>query len=174
MTAYSAPAPHRTALPGRDTAGRKLIPHVTNRIGALIAVAGLALALISLYLPWLGTDSGPLSAIGITEVVDVRSIAPLLFLGLVMILFFVACALITRLGAIATAASVVSVMVFLAHLAFMWTLYTSVGTADPTLAGLPAGAAVSWGPFVAAVGFLLAAGGSAWAARSAGVRVRDL
>lgn len=174
MTAYTAPAPHRTALPVRATEHRKVIPHVVNRIGALVAVSGLALALISLYLPWLSTGSGSLTAIGITEVVDVRSVAPILFLGLVVVLVLVAASLISRLGALALAAAAVSLVALLAHFAFMWTLYTSVGTADPTLAGLPTDAAVSWGPYVAALGFLVTAAGSAWAARSATFHVSDL
>lgn len=174
MSSYSAPAPHRAALPTRASDRRKVIPHVANRIGALVSVAGLALALISLFLPWLSTGAGDLSAIEITEVIDVRSIAPVLFLGLVVVMLLVATSLITRLGAVASAATVVSVVILLAHLAFMWTLYSSVGTAEPTLAGLPDGASVTWGTFVAALGFLVAAAGSAWAAKSADFHVSDL
>lgn len=174
MTAYTVPAPHETALPARSTDHRKVIPHVVNRLGALAATAGLALAMLSLYLPWLGTDTGSLSAIGITEVIDVRSVVPLLFFGLVMVLVLVAASLITRLGALAAAASATSVVVLLAHIALMWTLYASVGTTDPTLSGLPASATVSWGPYVAAVGFLIAVAGSAWAARAADFHVSDL
>lgn len=167
MTAYSAPAPHRTQLPTREPDRRKVIPHLTNRLGALLAAAGLLLALASLYLPWLDTGADTLSAIGITEVIDVRSVAPVLFLGLLAILMLNAITLVTRFGAVAIAATIVAVVVLLAHFAFMWALYTSVGSGDATLAGLPAGASVTWGPYVAAVGLLVAAAGSAWAARSA-------
>lgn len=174
LTGYSARAPHRSALPTRAPDRKKVIPHLTNRIGALIATAGLALALVSLYLPWLGSDSGSFTALEITTVIDVRSIAPVLFLGLVVMMVLVVVSLTTRLGAAATAAAIVSGVGLLAHLAFMWILYDSAGTADPTLAGLPAGASVSWGPYIAAIGFLVATGGSAWAARSATFHASDL
>lgn len=167
MTAYSAPAPHRSPLPTREPDRRKVVPHLTNRFGALLATAGLALALVSLYLPWLDTGTGTLSALGITEVIDVRSVAPVLFLGLLAILLLIVITLVTRYGAVAVAATVVAAAVLLAHVAFLWALYTSVGSGDATLAGLPAAASVTWGPYVAAVGLLLATAGSAWAARSA-------
>lgn len=167
MTAYTHPAPHRTALPTRSPSRMRIIPHVTNRIGALTAALGLALALLSLYLPWLTTGSGErISALGITEIIDVRSVAPVLFLGLLILLFLVAVTAATRLGAFAIAGSVVGGIVLLAHLAFMWTLVSSTGTGDPMLSGLPSGAAISYGPFIAALGFLMVTFGSAWAARS--------
>ena len=76
MTAYTPPAPHRDALPTRTRGRTRLIPHLKNRVGALAAVAGLSLALVSLYLPWLTTRTGTsLSGLGITEIVDVRSVA---------------------------------------------------------------------------------------------------
>src|SRR5699024_1998890 len=96
---YSAPAAHRSALPTRAQDRRKVVPHATNRIGALVATAGLALALISLYLPWLHADSGSFTALDITSVIDVRSVAPVLFLGLVVMMLLVAVSLVTRLGA---------------------------------------------------------------------------
>ena len=171
---YSAPAPDRSALPTRAQDSRKVVPHPSNRIGALVATAGLALALISLYLPWLHADSGSFTALDITSVIDVRSVAPVLFLGLVVMMLLVAVSLVTRLGAAATAAAAVSAVGLIAHVAFMWILYDSAGTADPTLAGLPAGAGVSWGPYVAALGFLEATLGSAWAAKSATIHLSDL
>lgn len=167
MTAYSAPAPHRAPMPTREPDRRRVIPHLTSRLGALLATTGLALALLSLYLPWLDTGAGTLSALGITEVIDVRSVAPVLFLGLLAIMVLTVVTLVTRFGAVAIAATIVAVVVLLSHFAFMWALYTSVGSGDATLAGLPAGASVTWGPYVAAVGLLVAAAGSAWAARSA-------
>ncbi|MCT2058924.1 MULTISPECIES: hypothetical protein [Dietzia] len=139
-----------------------------NRVGALIAVAGLALALVSLYLPWLHTDGGDqITALGITEIIDVRSVAPVLFLGLVVLLFLVGVTAVTRLGAFAAAGAVVSLVVLAAHLAFVWTLMSSTGNDEPTLSGLPTGASVTFGPWVAALGFVLVAAGSAWAARAA-------
>src|SRR5699024_1352741 len=63
---YSAPAPHRSALPTRAQDRRKVVPHLTNRIGALVATAGLALSLISFYLPWLHSYSGSFTALDIT------------------------------------------------------------------------------------------------------------
>ena len=168
VTAYTPPSPHRSPLPTRTPARTKVVPHVRNRVGALIAVAGLALALVSLYLPWLRTDGGDqITALGITEIIDVRSVAPVLFLGLVVLLFLVGVTAVTRLGAFAAAGVVVSLVVLAAHLAFVWTLMSSTGGDEPTLSGLPTGASVTFGPWVAALGFVLVAAGSAWAARAA-------
>ena len=168
VTAYTPPSPHRSPLPTRTPSRTKVVPHVRNRVGALIAVAGLALALVSLYLPWLRTDGGDqITALGITEIIDVRSVAPVLFLGLVVLLFLVGVTAVTRLGAFAAAGVVVSLVVLAAHLAFVWTLMSSTGGDEPTLSGLPTGASVTFGPWVAALGFVLVAAGSAWAARAA-------
>lgn len=168
MTAYTPPAPHRAALPTRAQARTKVIPHVRNRIGALTAAAGLALALVSLYLPWLTTSAGEsITALGITEIIDVRSVAPVLFLGLVLLLFLVSVTAMTRLGAFAAAAAVVALGVLAGHLAFVWTLIISTGTTEPALSGLPPDSAVTFGPYVAALGFVLVAAGSVWAARAA-------
>lgn len=168
MTAYTPPAPHRVPLPTRAPARAKVIPHVTNRIGALAAASGLALALLSLYLPWLTTGAGEqITALGITEILDVRSVAPVLFLGLIVLLFLVTVTAATRLGAFAIGSAVIGGIILLAHLAFMWTLISSTGSGEPMLSGLPSGAAISYGPFLAALGFILVSAGSAWAARSA-------
>ncbi|MDV8002328.1 hypothetical protein [Rhodococcus sp. IEGM 1408] len=175
MIAYTAPAPHETPLPTRTPARTKVIPHVKNRIGALIALLGLALALLSLYLPWLSTSRGEqITALDITEIIDVRSVAPVLFLGLVVLSFLVSVAMLSRLGAFAAAAAVVALGVLAAHLAFVWTLIASSGVAEPTLSGLPGDAEVTYGPYVAALGFVLVAAGSAWAARSAEYVLPDL
>ncbi|WP_216694407.1 hypothetical protein [Dietzia psychralcaliphila] len=168
MTAYTPPAPHRVPLPTRTPARTKTIPHARNRIGALMALTGLALALLSLYLPWLSTgESERISALGITEIIDVRSVAPVLFLGLLVLSLLVSVTALTRLGAFAVAATVVAVGVLAGHLAFVWTLILSTGTTEPALSGLPADATVTFGPYVAALGFVMGAAGSAWAARSA-------
>lgn len=174
MTAYTPPSPHRSPLPTRTPSRTRVIPHVTNRIGAILAAVGLALALLSLYLPWLNSGDEPITGLGITEVIDVRSVAPVLFLGLVVLLFLVGVTAVTRLGAFAAAGAVVALGVLAAHLAFVWTLMSSTGSAEPTLSGLPAGASVTYGPFVAALGFLLVATGSAWAARAAEYAFPDL
>lgn len=174
MTAYTPPAPHRDPLPVRARAKQKIIPHIRNRIGALVAVVGLALALISLYLPWLTSGGEGISALRITEIIDVRSVAPILFLGLVVLSFLVAVTAFTRLGLFAMAATVVALGVLVAHLAFVWTLSSSTGAAEPTLSGLPSDATVTYGPYVAALGFLMVALGSAWAAKSAEYAFPDL
>lgn len=168
VTAYTPPSPHRSPLPTRTPSRTKVIPHVRNRIGALIAVAGLGLALISLYLPWLSTAGGDqITALGITEIIDVRSVAPVLFLGLVVLLFLVGVSAVTRLGAFAAAGAIVALVVLAGHLAFVWTLLSSTGSDEPTLSGLPTGASVTFGPWIAALGFILVTAGSAWAARAA-------
>lgn len=175
MTAYTHPAPHRTALPTRAPAQARIIPHVTNRIGALAAVTGLALALISLYLPWLNTSSGEtITGVGITEIIDVRSVAPILFLGLVVMMFLVIVTTVTRLGAFAIAGAIVGGLILLGHVTFMWTLMSSTGSGQPMLSGLPSDTSLSYGAFVALVGLVLVAGGSAWAARSAEYVLPDL
>lgn len=175
MATYIPPAPHLVPLPTRTPARTKVIPHVKNRVGALIAVVGLGLALLSLYLPWLSTDEGRISALGITEIIDVRSVAPVLFLGLVVLAFLVVVTAFTRLGAFAAAAAVISLGVLAGHLAFTWTLVSSTGTpSDPALSGLPSDAAVTYGPYLAALGFLMVSAGSAWAARSAEYVLPDL
>ncbi|MBB1030645.1 hypothetical protein G6027_07050 [Dietzia sp. SLG310A2-38A2] len=168
MPSYTPPAPHRVPLPTRTPARIKTIPHVRNRIGALVAFAGLILALLSLYLPWLSTGRDErISALGITDIIDVRSVAPVLFLGLLVLSFLVTVTALTRLGAFAVAAAVVSIGVLAGHLAFIWTLILSTGSTEPALSGLPANATVTFGPFVAAFGFVMVTAGSAWAARSA-------
>ena len=175
MTAYTHPAPHRVALPTRVPARAKIIPHITNRIGALAAAVGLGLALLSLYLPWLTTGGGErISGLGITEIIDVRSVAPILFLGLIVMMFLVIVTAATRLGAFAITGAIVGGLILLAHLAFMWTLVSSTGSGQPMLSGLPSGAAISYGPFVAAIGFALVAAGSAWASHSAEFILPDI
>lgn len=175
MTAYTphAPQDERRAATARPRA--RLIPHVRNRIGALMAVAGLAFALLSLYLPWLSTAAGEqITALGITDLVDIRGIAPILFLGLVLMSFLVAVTALTRLGAFAYAGALVALVVLAAHLVFVWTLFSSTGGEDPILTGLPPDASVSFGPYLAVVGFVLVAAGSIWAARAADYLFPDI
>lgn len=174
MTAYTHPAPHRAALPTRNRGRTRLIPHVENRIGALVAIGGLTLALLSLYLPWLSTSGDSYTALDITRIIDVRSVAPVLFLGLVVLLFLVAVTAVTRLGAFAGAAAVVALGALAAHLTFVWILYSSTGESEPLLSGLPTGATVTFGAYLAALGFLLTTVGSAWAARAADYVLPDI
>ena len=175
MTAYTPPAPHRTPLPTRTSARTKVIPHVKNRVGALVASVGLLLALASLYLPWLSTGAGEsITALGITEIIDVRSVAPVLFLGLLVLLVLMVLMVTTRLGLFALAGPAVGLGALAAHIVFVWTLMSSTGTAEPTLSGLPADASVTYGPYVAALGFILVTAGSAWAAHSANYLVPGL
>ncbi|MCZ4539029.1 MULTISPECIES: hypothetical protein [Dietzia] len=131
-------------------------------------VGGLAVALLSLYLPWLSTGRGEqITALGITDLIDVRSVAPVLYLGLVGMLLLVAATAVTRLGAFALAAAVVAAGALVGHLAFVWILIASTGEAEPMLSGLPADASVTFGPYVAALGFVTVAAVSAWAAFTA-------
>lgn len=175
MTAYTPPAPHRAALPTRTRGRTKLIPHLKNRVGALVAAGGLALALLSLYLPWLSSATGEgITALGIAEIIDVRSVAPVLFLGLVVLLFLVGVTAATRLGAFAASAAVVAFGALVAHLTFVWILLSSTGASEPMLAGLPTGTTVTFGPYLAALGFILVTAGSAWAAHSAEYILPDI
>ncbi|MGF0226567.1 hypothetical protein ACQR3Q_12425 [Dietzia natronolimnaea] len=168
MAAQTTPVT-RTSPPSASTpAGGKIIPHLRNRVGGLIAVAGLALALLSLYLPWLSTGTGGgISALDLTEILDLRAMAPLNFLGLLVLSVLVAVTLFTRLGFFAAANAVLASLVLIAHLIFVWVLFNSTDTSDPMLAGLPDGTSVTYGPFVAAIGFVLVIAGSALAAKSA-------
>ncbi|EYT62368.1 hypothetical protein H483_0110880 [Dietzia sp. UCD-THP] len=167
MPPYTPPSPHRAPLPTRTPARTKRIPRVRNRIGALTAFAGLAVSLLSLFLPWLSAGGERISGLGITEIIDVRSVAPVLFLGLIVLALLVTVTALTRLGAFAVAAAVMAVGVLAGHLAFVWTLILSTGSTTRALSGLPANATVTFGPYVAASGFVVVAAASAWAARSA-------
>ncbi|EYT62367.1 hypothetical protein H483_0110875 [Dietzia sp. UCD-THP] len=158
----------QTPPPAATTRGGKIVPLLRSRVGGLIAVAGLALALLSLYLPWLSTATGGgITALDLTEVLDLRAMAPLNFLGLLVLLVLVAVTVFTRLGFFAAANAVLATLVLIAHLIFVWVLFNSTDTADPMLAGLPDGTSVTYGPFVAAVGFILVIAGSVLAAKSA-------
>ncbi|MFN3338304.1 MAG: hypothetical protein ACK40Z_01270 [Dietzia sp.] len=164
MAAQTTPVTDTSTTP----AGGKIIPHLRNRIGGLIAFVGLALALLSLYLPWLSTETGGgITALDLTEILDLRTMAPLNFLGLLVLSVLVAVTLFTRLGFFAAANAVLATLVLIAHLIFVWVLFNSTDTSDPMLAGLPDGTSVTYGPFVAAIGFLLVIAGSALAAKSA-------
>lgn len=168
MAAYTPPPPHRIPLPTRTPTRTKVISRGRNRLCALVGVGGLAVALLSLYLPWLSTGRGEqITALGITDLIDVRSVAPVLFLGLVGLLLLVVATAASRLGTFALSAAVVASGALVGHLAFVWVLLVSTGATEPMLSGLPADASVTFGPYVAALGFVTVAVVSAWAAVTA-------
>lgn len=168
MAAQTTPVTHPSPLSAHSRERRKIIPHLRNNLGGLIAFVGLALALLSLYLPWVATENGGgITGLGLTEILDLRAMAPVNFLGLIVLSVLTSVTLFTRLGFFALANAIVAAVVLGAHLAFVWVLIGSTNTSDPVLSGLPTGAAVTYGPFIAAIGFVLVVAGSAWAAKSA-------
>lgn len=177
MAAYATHAPgHDTpsgAGPATRGGRRKSIPIVQSRVGAPVAFVGLAVALLSLYLPWVSGGGQTLSGLVLPEVLGLREITPVNFLGLVGLSFLTAVTLVARLGIFAILNAVTAALVLIAHLAFMWVLYGSTGTADPILSGLSVEASVAYGPYVAVVGFLLVIVGSAVAAKNAEYMLPD-
>lgn len=162
------------STPTPASAQSKIIPHVRVRIGGLVALAGLGIALLSLYLPWMTGGSGPtITAIDLTEVLDLRAMMPINFLGLVVLCALVAITLVTRLGVFAVLSAAITVLVLLAHVAFVWVLIGSTNTSEPLISGLPAGSSVSYGPYISAVGFIVVIAGSVWAAKSAEYQMPD-
>ena len=173
-TPVSTATPRSIVAPAPERAGGGLIPAVRVRLGGIVAFAGLALALLSLYLPWLsGTGGSSVTAIGLTEVLDLRAMMPLNFIGLIALAALTSITLVTRLGVFALLNAAVASLVLVAHCAFIAVLIASNGAADPLIAGLPAGASVTYGPYVSALGFLLVIAGSVWVARSAEYRMPD-
>lgn len=151
-----------------------LIPLVRVRLGGIVAFAGLAIALLSLYLPWLsGAGGTSVTAIGLTEVLDLRAMMPINFLGLIALSALAAITLVTRLGIFALLNAAVATIVLIAHLAFVVVLIGSTGSSDPLIAGLPAGTSVTFGPYISVLGFVLVIAGSVWAAKSAEYRMPD-
>lgn len=103
----------------------------------------------------------------VPEVLDLRSVTPVNFLGLIVLSFLAVVTLVSRLGLFAILNAASGTLVLIVHLIFVWMLYSSIGASDPLLDGMPAGVSVSYGPYVAALGFLLVIVGSVIAARSA-------
>ncbi|MEB8327649.1 hypothetical protein NGF75_16895 [Dietzia kunjamensis] len=158
----------------RSTARRgKGAPVVRSRVGGPVAFAGLAIALLSLYLPWVAGGGESFSGLVLPEVLGLREITPVNFLGLVGLSFLSAVVLVSRLGIFAILNAVTASLVLIAHLAFVYVLYGSTGTADPILSGLPMEMTVTYGPYVAVVGFLMVIAGSAVAATSAEYMLPD-
>lgn len=163
----AAPAPGRPRIAG-------ILPHVRVRLGGIVAFAGLAVALLSLYLPWLsGSGGASVTAIDLTEVLDLRAMMPINFLGLIVLSALAAITLATHLGVFALLNAAVATLVLAAHCAFVWVLIGSTGSSDPLIAGLPAGTSVTYGPYVSALGFLLVIAGSLWVAKSAEYQLPD-
>lgn len=168
MTIHATPHSERMNSPVEAPDGRdKKAPVVRSRVGGPVAFAGLALALVSLFVPWLSGAGQGISGLGLTETLDLRAMAPLNFLGLLVLGFLTSVTLFTRLGIFAILNAVTATLVLVAHLGFVWVLVGSTGTAEPILAGLPAEMSITYGPFLAAVGFVLVIVGSAIAAMSA-------
>lgn len=167
MKSNATPAPERSVTRATSPRRGRSIPLAPLRNGALIAVVGLALALISLFLPWLSGPGQQITGLGVTETLDLRAMAPLNFLGLLVLLFFTSVTLFTRLGIFAIANALAASAVLVAHLTFVWVLLSSADSTSPVLSGLPPGVSVTYGPFVAAIGFAVVIIGSVWAAKSA-------
>ena len=173
-TPVSTATPRSIVAPAPERVRGGLIPAVRVRLGGIVAFAGLAVALLSLYLPWLsGTGVSSVTAIGLTEVLDLRAMMPLNFIGLIALAALTSITLVTRLGVFALLNAAVASLVLVAHCAFIAVLIASNGATDPLIAGLPAGASVAYGPYVSALGFLLVIAGSVWVARSADYRMPD-
>lgn len=162
----AAPAPEHSRIAG-------ILPHVRVRLGGIVAFAGLAVALLSLYLPWLSGSGASVTAIDLTEVLDLRAMMPINFLGLIVLSALAAITLATHLGFFALLNAAVATLVLAAHCAFVWVLIGSTGSTDPLIAGLPAGTSVTYGPYVSALGFLTVIAGSLWAAKSAEYQLPD-
>lgn len=174
MTSHATPdAEHSTTASASRAGGRKPVPVVQSRIWGPLAFAGLLIALASLYLPWVSGGGQSYSGLALPELLDLRAITPVNFLGLIGMSFFASVTLVARLGIFAILNAVTATLVLIAHVAFVWVLYGSTGTADPILAGLPAEVSVSYGPYVAVVGFVLVILGSIEAARTADYLLPD-
>ncbi|HMT50490.1 hypothetical protein [Dietzia sp. UBA5065] len=168
MTIHAPHVPDRAASPESATAGtRKAQPVIQSRVGAPVALAGLAIALISLYLPWVSGGGQSITGISLPDVLGLRAITPVNFLGLVGLSVLAVVTLLSRLGIFAILNAVTATLVLVAHLGFVWVLYGSTGTSEPTLTGLSPEMAVTYGPYVAVIGFVLVIAGSVAAAMSA-------
>lgn len=144
-----------------------------SRTGAIIALIGVAVALSSLFLPWLADADRTFSPMELSEIIDIRGVAPLLFFGLGGVTLWVVLSLMTRLGVFAILGAVASGIVLVAHVVLIVVLFVSVGQGEPLLSGLPTGTSVTYGVFIAALGLALAVVGSVWAVTVAEHRMPD-
>lgn len=167
MTTHATPAPEQSGSRAAPPSRRRAIHLIRIRNGGLVAFVGLAVALVSLFVPWLSGDGQQISGLGVTELLDLRAMAPLNFLGLVVLSFLTSVTLFTKLGIFAIANALAASAVLIAHLTFVWVLVSSTGTTSPVISGLPSGVSVTYGPVLAAIGFLVVIVGSVSAARTA-------
>lgn len=144
-----------------------------RRFGAVLALVGVAVALLSLFLPWLADADRTFSPMELSEIIEIKGIAPLLFFGLGGVTLWVVLSLMTRLGVFAILAAVASGIVLVAHVVLIVVLFVSLGQDEPLLSGLPMGTSVTYGVFIAALGLALAVGGSVWAVTVAEHRMPD-
>ena len=79
------PAEHTTARGDAPSRRRKAGPVIGSRVGGLVAFAGLVIALISLYLPWVSGGGGSVTGAALPKVLGLREITPVNFLGLVVL-----------------------------------------------------------------------------------------
>lgn len=94
-------------------------PVVRSWVGGLVAFAGLAIALLSLGLPWVSGGGESFSGLALPEVRGLRETTPVNFLGLVVLSLLSAVVLVSRLGIVAIVNGVTAVLVLITHLAFV-------------------------------------------------------
>lgn len=141
--------------------------HLRNRMGGLISVVGLALALASLWLPWLVGPGISINGLDVPDVLDLRAVTPVNVLGLIGLFFFTILTVVSRLGIFAIVNAAIGILVLIAHSTFVWMLHGSTDSASPIFEAMPSGLSVSYAPYVAVVAFILVVVGSVIAARSA-------
>lgn len=79
----------------------------------------MAIALLSLGLPWVSGGGESFSGLALPEVRGLRETTPVNFLGLVVLSLLSAVVLVSRLGIVAIFNGVTAVLVLITHLAFV-------------------------------------------------------